>query len=78
MRPGGDPFSPGPFLAVGWGRINQPVYRMENGAVAATERDSNGTASVTDYPNEAAEIGARFEASPATDGRNIWVDEWLG
>ncbi|GAA0737036.1 2-dehydro-3-deoxygalactonokinase [Sphingomonas japonica] len=35
-----------PFLAIDWGTTNRRVYRIENGAVAATERDDRGVAAM--------------------------------
>lgn len=53
-----------PFLAVDWGTTNRRVYRLENGAVAATERDDRGVTAVTDFAQEAAAIRARFGDLP--------------
>lgn len=53
-----------PFLAVDWGTTNRRVYRLEGGAVAATERDDRGVAGVTDFATEAAAIRARFGDLP--------------
>jgi 2-dehydro-3-deoxygalactonokinase len=56
--------SPSPFLAIDWGTTNRRVYRIEDGTVAATERDALGVTSVTDFPAELAAIRARFGDLP--------------
>lgn len=52
------------FLAVDWGTTNRRVFRIEAGAVAETERDDRGAASVQDFPGEVAAIRARFGDFP--------------
>lgn len=52
--------SPGPFLAIDWGTTNRRVYRIEDGAVAATERDAMGVTSIADFAGELAAVRARF------------------
>ena len=44
------------FLAVDWGTTNRRVFRIEQGMVAASERDGKGAASLppADYPAEVA------------------------
>lgn len=48
----------GTFLAVDWGTTNRRVFRIENGSVVATARDTRGVASMTPsaYPAEIAAI----------------------
>lgn len=54
------------FLAIDWGSSNRRVWRMEQGAVTAVERDGRGGArlSVGDYPSELAGIRARLGDLP--------------
>ncbi len=54
------------FLAVDWGTTNRRVFRIENGAVAATERDARGVTSVApgDFVDEVARIRGRFGDLP--------------
>lgn len=54
------------FLAVDWGTTNRRVFRIENGAVAATERDARGVTSVApgDFVDEVAGIRERFGDLP--------------
>lgn len=54
----------GVFLAIDWGTTNRRVYRIEDGAVAATERDGLGVTSVTDFAAELAAVRARFGDLP--------------
>ncbi|HET6524897.1 2-dehydro-3-deoxygalactonokinase [Sphingopyxis sp.] len=56
--------APSAFLAVDWGTTNRRVFRFENGAVAHTERDDRGAASVTDFAGEVAAIRDRFGDLP--------------
>lgn len=53
-----------PFLAIDWGTTNRRVYRIEDGAVAATERDALGVTSVTDFAAEVAAVRDRFGDLP--------------
>lgn len=53
-----------PFLAVDWGTTNRRVYRIEDGAVAATERDDRGVTAVADFAAEAVAIRDRFGDLP--------------
>lgn len=55
---------PSAFLAVDWGTTNRRVFRFEDGAVAHTERDDRGAASVTDFAGEVAAIRERFGDLP--------------
>ena len=54
------------FLAVDWGTTNRRVFRIENGAVVATERDARGVTSVAsgDFADEVAGIRGRFGDLP--------------
>jgi 2-dehydro-3-deoxygalactonokinase len=54
------------FLAVDWGTTNRRVFRIDDGAVVASERDNKGAASMTpaDYPAEVAGIRARMGDLP--------------
>ena len=54
------------FLAVDWGTTNRRVFRVEDGAVTASERDGKGAASLTprDYPDEVAAIRHRMGDLP--------------
>ncbi|HWV60615.1 MAG TPA: 2-dehydro-3-deoxygalactonokinase, partial [Sphingopyxis sp.] len=52
------------FLAVDWGTTNRRVFRIEHGAVAHTERDDRGAASVTDFAGEVVAIRERFGDLP--------------
>lgn len=54
------------FLAVDWGTTNRRVFRIEDGAVVATERDDRGAAAVAaaDYPAEVAGIRERMGDLP--------------
>jgi 2-dehydro-3-deoxygalactonokinase len=52
------------FLAVDWGTTNRRVYRIEDGQVAATERDDKGVTAVSDFPDEVARIRERFGDLP--------------
>ena len=54
------------FIAVDWGTTNRRVFRIENGTVAATERDGRGVTNVpaNGYPSEIATIRARFGDLP--------------
>jgi 2-dehydro-3-deoxygalactonokinase len=54
----------GTFLAVDWGTTNRRVYRIEDGKVAATERDDKGVTAVADFPDEVARIRERFGDLP--------------
>ena len=56
--------APSAFLAVDWGTTNRRVFRFEGGAVAHTERDARGAASVTDFADEVAAIRERFGDLP--------------
>lgn len=56
--------APSAFLAVDWGTTNRRVFRFEGGAVAHTERDDRGAASVTDFAGEVASIRERFGDLP--------------
>jgi 2-dehydro-3-deoxygalactonokinase len=56
--------SAGPLLAIDWGTTNRRVYRIEEGAVTATERDALGVTSVSDFGGELAAIRARFGDLP--------------
>jgi 2-dehydro-3-deoxygalactonokinase len=56
--------SAGPLLAIDWGTTNRRVYRIEDGAVTATERDALGVTSVSDFAGELAAIRARFGDLP--------------
>jgi 2-dehydro-3-deoxygalactonokinase len=56
--------SAGPLLAIDWGTTNRRVYRIENGAVTATERDALGVTAVNDFAGELAAIRARFGDVP--------------
>jgi len=53
-----------PFLAIDWGTTNRRVYRIEDGAVVATERDALGVTAVSDFAGELAAIRARFGDLP--------------
>lgn len=53
-----------PFLAIDWGTTNRRVYRIEDGAVMATERDALGVTAVSDFAGELAAIRARFGDLP--------------
>lgn len=53
-----------PFLAIDWGTTNRRVYRIEDGAVVATERDALGVTAVSDFAAELAAIRARFGDLP--------------
>eukprot|EP01035_Chromulina_nebulosa_P002338 gene2338-3157_t len=69
MRHGGeDPVTafPGSFIAVDWGTTNRRVFRIDDGNVVATSRDSQGVTSLTRdaYPAEIAAIRARFGDLP--------------
>jgi 2-dehydro-3-deoxygalactonokinase len=54
------------FLAVDWGTTNRRVFRIEQGMVAASERDGKGAVSLTpaDYPAEVAAIRSRLGDLP--------------
>jgi 2-dehydro-3-deoxygalactonokinase len=54
------------FLAVDWGTTNRRVFRIEQGMVAASERDGKGAASLppADYPAEVAAIRSRLGDLP--------------
>lgn len=52
------------FLAVDWGTTNRRVYRIEDGAVVATERDALGVTAVSDFAGELEAIRARFGDLP--------------
>lgn len=54
------------FLAVDWGTTNRRVFRIEDGAVVATERDGKGAAAMApaDYPAEVAQIRERMGDLP--------------
>ncbi|MBO9499182.1 MAG: 2-dehydro-3-deoxygalactonokinase [Novosphingobium sp.] len=52
------------FLAVDWGTTNRRIFVIEDGRVAATERDDRGVTSVEDFAAEAAAIRARFGNLP--------------
>ena len=56
----------GAFLAVDWGTTNRRAYRIEDGAVVATERDDCGALAVAPggFPDEAAAIRERLGALP--------------
>jgi 2-dehydro-3-deoxygalactonokinase len=54
----------GPFLAIDWGTTNRRIYRIEDGAVAATERDARGVTAIADFPAELAAVRARFGDLP--------------
>ena len=53
-----------PLLAIDWGTTNRRVYRIEDGAVTATERDALGVTAVSDFAGELAAIRARFGDLP--------------
>ncbi|WP_066804452.1 2-dehydro-3-deoxygalactonokinase [Sphingomonas asaccharolytica] len=53
-----------PLLAIDWGTTNRRVYRIEDGAVTATERDALGVTSVSDFAGELAAIRARLGDVP--------------
>ncbi|RZM31080.1 MAG: 2-oxo-3-deoxygalactonate kinase, partial [Sphingomonas sp.] len=54
------------FIAVDWGTTNRRAFRIENGTVAATERDDRGAANVAagEYEAEVAGIRARLGDLP--------------
>lgn len=56
----------GNFIAVDWGTTNRRAFRIEDGHVAATERDDRGAANVAagDYAAEVAGIRARLGNLP--------------
>ena len=54
----------GPLLAIDWGTTNRRVYRIEDGKVAATERDAMGVTAVSDFTGELAAIRSRFGDLP--------------
>ncbi|HEX7848739.1 MAG TPA: 2-dehydro-3-deoxygalactonokinase [Sphingomonas sp.] len=54
----------GPLLAIDWGTTNRRVYRIEDGKVAATERDALGVTAVSDFAGELAAIRTRFGDLP--------------
>ncbi|MGN6818176.1 MAG: 2-dehydro-3-deoxygalactonokinase [Sphingomonas sp.] len=54
----------GAFLAIDWGTTNRRVYRIEEGMVAATERDALGVTAVGDFAGELVAIRARFGDLP--------------
>lgn len=54
----------GSLLAIDWGTTNRRVYRIEDGMVAATERDALGVIAVSDFAGELAAIRARFGDLP--------------
>jgi 2-dehydro-3-deoxygalactonokinase len=54
----------GSLLAIDWGTTNRRVYRIEDGMVAATERDALGVTAVSDFAGELAAIRARFGDLP--------------
>ncbi|NYF34114.1 2-dehydro-3-deoxygalactonokinase [Sphingopyxis sp. JAI108] len=56
--------APSAFLAIDWGTTNRRVFRFEGGAVAHTERDDRGAASVSDFAGEVAAIRERFGDLP--------------
>lgn len=56
--------SAGPFLAIDWGTTNRRLYRVEDGAVVATDRDASGVTAVADFPGELAAMRARFGDLP--------------
>src|SRR3546814_6835206 len=56
--------APSAFLAVDWDTTNRRVFRFEGDAVAHTERDDRGAASVTDFAGEVAAIRERFGDLP--------------
>ena len=51
-----------PYIAVDWGTTNRRAFRIENGAVVATERDDRGAAAVAadEYDAEVAGIRERL------------------
>lgn len=55
-----------PMLAIDWGTTNRRVFRVEGGAVVATERDDHGVLAMAgrDWPAELAGIRARFGDLP--------------
>jgi 2-dehydro-3-deoxygalactonokinase len=54
------------FIAVDWGTTNRRAYRIEQGSVAASERDDMGILSVPagGFPAQVAELQARFGGLP--------------
>ena len=54
-----------PLLAIDWGTTNRRVYRIEDGAVTATERDALGVSAVTDFAGELAAIRAITRSAAA-------------
>ena len=52
------------MLAIDWGTTNRRVYRIEDGAVTATERDALGVTAVGDFAGELEAIRARFGDLP--------------
>ena len=54
----------GSLLAIDWGTTNRRVHRIEDGMVAATERDALGVTAVSDFAGELAAIRARFGDLP--------------
>ncbi|AJA07320.1 2-dehydro-3-deoxygalactonokinase [Sphingopyxis fribergensis] len=52
------------FIAVDWGTTNRRIFRFDGGAVAHTEHDDRGAASVTDFAGEVAAIRERFGDLP--------------
>jgi 2-dehydro-3-deoxygalactonokinase len=62
----GRPGMSGAFLAVDWGTTNRRVYRIENGDIAAIERDDKGVLSVAagGFPDSVAQLRARHGGLP--------------
>ena len=52
------------FLAIDWGTTNRRIYRIEDGAVAATERDALGVTAVSDFAGELVAVRGRFGDLP--------------
>lgn len=54
------------FIAVDWGTSNRRAYRIEGGAVVASERDGMGVLAVPagGFPMEVAQLRARFGGLP--------------
>src|SRR3954471_17254178 len=56
--------SAGPLPAIDWGTTNRRIYRIEDNAVTATERDALGVTAVSDFAGELAAIRVRFGDFP--------------
>ena len=56
----------GAFLAVDWGTTNRRIFKIEGGAVIATERDARGVTAIAAqaYPAEIAALRRRFGDLP--------------